>query len=101
MAGKVAALNELLVALRDMVPSRALQLMRLSGVAQSLHQQSGGMLGMPIIGITVLTEGEDDGVNGDVIHLHIPPHSTPRLLFIFQALSIEYLTLMMCLSQNM
>lgn len=101
MAGKLAALNELLVALRGMVPPRALQLMRLSGVSQSLHQQSWGMLGVPIIGITVLAEGEDDGVNGDVIHLHIPPHSTPRLLFIFQALSIQYLTLVICLSQNM
>ena len=96
MAWKLAALDELLVALRGMVPSRALQLMRLSGVPQSLHQQSWGMLGVPIIGITVLAEGEDDGVNGDVIHLHIAPHSIPRLLFIFQPRSIQYITLKIC-----
>ena len=77
MAWKLAALDKLPVALRDMVPSRAVQLMCLSGVPQSLHQQSWGMLRVPIIGITVLAEGEDDGVNGDVIHLHTPRSQFP------------------------
>ena len=71
MAGKLAALDELLAAPRGMVPPGALQLVRLSGVPQRLHQQGRGMLGVPTIGVTVLAEGKDDGVNGDVIHLHV------------------------------
>ena len=82
MAMNLAALNELLVAPRGMKPSGALQLMCLSGVSQSLHQQSWGMLGVPIIGITVLAEGEDDGVNGYVIHLHVALHSVSRMIAI-------------------
>ena len=78
MAGKLAALNELLVALQGMMPSGALQLMCLSGVPQCLHQQSWGMPGVSIIGVTVLAEGEDDSVNGYVIDLHVALHSISK-----------------------
>lgn len=76
-------LNELLLGARWLWPPLTLQLVGLLGISQRVQEKSRRVLWMPVMRVAVFTEGENDSVNGHVIHLHVKvipwaPHLYPE-----------------------